>query len=436
MSNMQIVMEAFWDECLKIAIVDAETGAFEIVKDINAPAENKLSSEKSGILDYFKGMAYMRLIHHEDFGRFFDIISEHMRDPASRHSSTRIRYKIGKDFTPCLLDIYPSKDENGKAKLVVCLSRVLLHDSAVSDAIETISSKIHKVLRIDLRDETYDTVKIDDHEDLPALDSSSKISDWFRAFADAHNVHPEDEDIYREFTDINTIKNALLDPCGKAGLRCRYRRRSGEDSAYRWAMMEIVRSAEYTSETPFIMLIVTDIHDSFSKDMSRLINLEHKNSYDELTGLKNMNSMNADAAAAERLENSRGIGILIADINGLTYTNDTFGHDAGDLLIKAFAGRISNAFGSHNCYRMSGDRIGLMLSNVDHDTFQRIISGFVIDIKREVPPPVAIGIAWGDYSTWGTGVMSVDALEKYAETMMNRDKEDIRLKYHRMRNKI
>lgn len=436
MNNIHIVMEAFWQDCLKILVVDPETGSYDIVRDVEAPDGTVPRPTQPNIIKLAQMLAEQNVIHHEDLSRFCSLISEHLSArPLLPHSRSAIRYCINGEFKKCVLDIYPSKGD-GKDMLVFCVRLAAPHGTAEHDAIQTITSKIHKILRINLADETYETVKMSEGEEefMPA--HSSKISDWFKSFADAGNVHPEDEDIYREFTDMGSIKNCLLGPGGKAGIHCRYRRRVGEDAPYKWVRMELMRGVEFSPEHQLVMLVVTDIHDSYAKDMSRLIKLEHKDTFDELTGLKSVHAFKHDASAAERTENSRGIGLLIADLNGLAYANNTFGRDAGDLMIKSFAGRMTNEFGAHNCYRMTGERLGLMLSNIDHEMFQRLIDGFITDIKREVPPPAAIGTAWGDYSTWGTGLMSVDALEKYAETMMNRDKEDIRLRYHRMRHKI
>lgn len=43
------------------------------------------------------------------------------------------------------------------------------------------------------------------------------------------------------------------------------------------------------------------------------------------------------------------------DVNGLKRTNDTFGHEAGDQLIKDAAGIIKEIFGERNVYRTGGD---------------------------------------------------------------------------------
>lgn len=90
-----------------------------------------------------------------------------------------------------------------------------------------------------------------------------------------------------------------------------------------------------------------------SADIQREIQQQFKNSYaqlladitriyeqgamrDALTGLYNKQAFERDSTT-----NHFGfVGILFADINGLKYTNDHFGHSAGDKLIKDFAAKL------------------------------------------------------------------------------------------------
>lgn len=107
-----------------------------------------------------------------------------------------------------------------------------------------------------------------------------------------------------------------------------------------------------------------------SADIQREIQQQFKNSYaqlladitriyeqgamrDALTGLYNKQAFERDSTT-----NHFGfVGILFADINGLKYTNDHFGHSAGDKLIKDFAAKLKETFISpiYTCYHISGD---------------------------------------------------------------------------------
>lgn len=79
---------------------------------------------------------------------------------------------------------------------------------------------------------------------------------------------------------------------------------------------------------------------------------------DSLTGLDNRLAFD-DLLAKIGAEGDDSIAdwvILMIDVNGLKYTNDTFGHLAGDALIIAAANVIVEAYGQHgSCFRVGGD---------------------------------------------------------------------------------
>ena len=53
--------------------------------------------------------------------------------------------------------------------------------------------------------------------------------------------------------------------------------------------------------------------------------------------------------------------MLLMDVNGLKYANDTFGHQAGDILIVAAGKSIKKAYGLHgNCFRIGGDEFAVV----------------------------------------------------------------------------
>ncbi len=85
--------------------------------------------------------------------------------------------------------------------------------------------------------------------------------------------------------------------------------------------------------------------------------------YDSLTGLPNrtlfFDRMNLLLAMAKR--NSYVLALLFLDLDGFKQVNDTFGHDAGDDLLRQVADRLSNAMRkSDTVARMGGDEfIGL-----------------------------------------------------------------------------
>ena len=81
--------------------------------------------------------------------------------------------------------------------------------------------------------------------------------------------------------------------------------------------------------------------------------LEKELRYDDLTGILTRRSFISEAGAEIA---ANGVGtLLIFDINGFKKVNDTYGHIAGDELIKRYAARLEKTFGKENTGRLGGD---------------------------------------------------------------------------------
>ncbi len=94
---------------------------------------------------------------------------------------------------------------------------------------------------------------------------------------------------------------------------------------------------------------------------------------DSLTGLKNRRAYD------EFLQNddqNKKKGIAFFDLNSLKYTNDTYGHAAGDRLIKSFADLLSESFSDGEVFRISGDEFVVSLYYIGGDEMKSRMQEF------------------------------------------------------------
>jgi diguanylate cyclase (GGDEF)-like protein len=92
-------------------------------------------------------------------------------------------------------------------------------------------------------------------------------------------------------------------------------------------------------------------------------------SRDALTGVKSKRVfVEAEAEWDERIEAEPDIAFAIAmfDLNGLKYTNDTFGHAAGDDYIRRACKLICETFYHSPVYRVGGDEFSAILTGTDY----------------------------------------------------------------------
>lgn len=110
--------------------------------------------------------------------------------------------------------------------------------------------------------------------------------------------------------------------------------------------------------------IVSDITSRKLEDEKILF----KANYDQLTGLPNRTLFN-DRLQRVVLEGRRGksiVGLMFIDLDGFKAINDTLGHDAGDLLLKATAERLNKSVReSDTVARLGGDEFTVIMPLLD-----------------------------------------------------------------------
>ncbi len=127
---------------------------------------------------------------------------------------------------------------------------------------------------------------------------------------------------------------------------------------------------------------------------------------DPLTGLHNRRYLEShlggliDTAA----ESDKALSLMILDIDHFKSVNDTFGHDAGDEVLRGFAERVKTAIRGVDVFcRLGGEEFIIVMPDTALDTAGRVAervrqvvggAAFPIDKgRRQIPVTVSIGLA-------------------------------------------
>lgn len=100
--------------------------------------------------------------------------------------------------------------------------------------------------------------------------------------------------------------------------------------------------------------------------------LEKLSYEDGLTGLYNRHRFNHTVEELQK-KPPQQLGIVFADLNNLKYTNDTYGHEAGDSLIRTAARIIRQVFGELT-FRIGGDEFVAMRTDTDEEGLRGLIA--------------------------------------------------------------
>lgn len=123
---------------------------------------------------------------------------------------------------------------------------------------------------------------------------------------------------------------------------------------------------------------------------------------DSLSGLANRSlfydRLRHGIATAKR--ESRRVGVLMIDMDGLKPINDQYGHKAGDAAIKEIARRLANATRqSDTVARLGGDEFGIVLTEIEDRESARIAALRIAEkcdgSMMFEGKPMAIGISLG-----------------------------------------
>lgn len=164
----------------------------------------------------------------------------------------------------------------------------------------------------------------------------------------------------------------------------------------------------YSSDTCFaVLIIVISMLVDYGSKTSKLLFenaqkavLEQMAYMDELTGLGNRRMCEKKLTELEEKEMSSDsmYAIVSLDLNFLKHTNDTYGHEKGDELIKNFSDVLSNVFDLYGTVtRTGGDEFVVILDDITEETVKSLLAQMLeqMEEKNKSDSEVILSTAYG-----------------------------------------
>ena len=194
--------------------------------------------------------------------------------------------------------------------------------------------------------------------------------------------------------------------------------------------IELAITAITSQAIPMFVGHIRDISER-KKAEERLTYLAH---YDALTGLPNRNLFQEQLSLASGRAKRSGqmLALMFLDLDRFKEINDTLGHAAGDLLLKAIARLLKGSLrGIDSIARLGGDEFTIIvedITDVDQvitiaEKVKAAFSDAIVIDGRELFVTASIGISMD------TGGLDVDALLQTAGIAMHLAKEEGRNTY-------
>ncbi|HVM75134.1 MAG TPA: diguanylate cyclase [Candidatus Saccharimonadales bacterium] len=121
---------------------------------------------------------------------------------------------------------------------------------------------------------------------------------------------------------------------------------------------------------------IIDLHRELAAKTQRM---EEAARTDPLTGLPNRRAIEEWALKQMRGADRHGfpLWVVLGDLDNFKQINDTFGHDAGDIVLKTFADLLKrNTRASDICGRLGGDEFILVITHVEPGNIAATINRF------------------------------------------------------------
>lgn len=142
---------------------------------------------------------------------------------------------------------------------------------------------------------------------------------------------------------------------------------------------------------------------------------------DSLTGVYNRRFFEEEVNEIEKNEDKK-IGIIVCDVDGLKFINDTLGHVAGDRLIQASAKTIQKSIRQEDVLaRIGGDEFSVLLKNITEENLKKIVKRIMEEVslynKKDCKIPLSLSIGYASNNS-----LSISSMFKEADNYLYREK--------------
>ncbi|MGB4657793.1 MAG: HD domain-containing phosphohydrolase, partial [Mobilitalea sp.] len=143
--------------------------------------------------------------------------------------------------------------------------------------------------------------------------------------------------------------------------------------------------------TDRVMAIARDVTDQrlYQKQ------IEYLSYHDQMTGLHNRRFFEDEL---KRLDNEENLPlcIIMADVNGLKLVNDSFGHKAGDMLLRKFANVLIEVYPSEDgIFRVGGDEFVILIPNMNRELADELVGKIKNKCDQEIVNAISLSVSFG-----------------------------------------
>jgi diguanylate cyclase (GGDEF)-like protein len=426
------IAKALASDYISIYYIDIEDDSFIEYRSTDEYQELGIEREGEDFFTVSKHNA-QRLIHPDDQEAFIAAIDKSNLLAALEGEQTfMLNYRMMFDGAPKYVQLKVSRMGGGDDRHIVIgildidelvRAREALHqirrEQTAYSRIFALSGDYICIYTVDLEDGSYTVFStMEGFEDL----GLTKDGEDF--FADAHR--DSEKSVYREDLELfNTMftRERVIQSIRETGIYAlNYRMVIDGRPVY-----VCLKAAVVTEEGREKLVVgTTNIDAQVRRDMGYAHDLSvarMKASRDALTGVKNRSAyLDVEAKINRRIRDGEAVqfAVVVCDLNNLKQTNDSFGHQAGDRLLKNACSIICGVFKHSPVFRVGGDEFAVISQGHDYDHMDELMDKMRRSNARNDASGgtvIACGMARYDHDS------SVAAVFERADRKMYEDKK-------------
>ena len=197
---------------------------------------------------------------------------------------------------------------------------------------------------VDLVEDTCSNMDMSEIDNDPVNSLRITFSQWREQIVNMIDEHQRDE--FMRFTDIEYLKNNVESKKAKS----REFFMMNLEGNFKWVNLIFSRiDTGYENDHKMVFVVEdnSEAHDRITKGLENELEKYQKLSkHDSLTGL--LNHGNIEKVLADCLS-AKPLSLIMLDIDHFKKVNDTFGHAAGDAVLKKFASIAKENLKACNC---------------------------------------------------------------------------------------
>ncbi len=255
--------------------------------------------------------------------------------------SRRFKIFVGETNTPYIgqMTVYPMKDAKKYIFVMNVLDDGATVDNYMTDRkVNTIQNTFLFSMYVDLIRDTTSSISITEISE-DTVNSKIKYSQWRMMVVNM--IWPEDQAQFLRRTDPDYLKEHLA-PGRVMSFDCLMKNLEG---VYIWVKLIFSRTKTRIEDDFRFVFMVQNIHDNAVELMSTLEKYEELAITDALTGLLNYGGIKTEMLNAIDIykKDHKPVSFVMLDLDFFKNVNDTYGHSAGDAVLKEFANILTEA---------------------------------------------------------------------------------------------